>query len=37
MNTSDGTTISAAPTTLSNTSAIKLRFQEASNSWLREQ
>ena len=37
VNTSDGTTISVAPTTLSNTSAIKLRFQEASNSWLREQ
>ncbi len=37
VNTSDGTTIPAAPTTLSNTSAIKLIFQAASNSWIREQ
>jgi hypothetical protein len=37
VNTSDGTTITAAPTTLSNTSAIKLRFLETSNTWLREQ
>jgi hypothetical protein len=37
VNTSDGTTIAAAPTTLSNTGAIKLRFQQASNIWFREQ
>jgi hypothetical protein len=37
VNTSDGTSIAAPPTTLSNTSAIKLRFQAAANTWFREQ